>query len=119
MRSVKIEVTKLKQKISENREKHIKDFNEALAGFKQERIVCLKKAIKAAKADKEVDLHVLFEPAPFSYEKEYNKVIAMLNATVDEVVELQANEFAQFFMDEWHWKQDFLANSMKYSKSVV
>jgi len=38
----------------------------------------------------------------------------MLEASLDEELELSANEFQQYMQDNWSWKRSFAMSSAKY-----
>jgi hypothetical protein len=45
---------------------------------------------------------------PTSHIKEYDRVLDMLEASLDEEFELSDKEFSQYVRDEWSWKTDFI-----------
>jgi len=125
MRSVKVKRTELLQKIKINKEKHVKEYQETVANYILEAMKQIDEQIeklvsRKAEIDAEETLelpHVSFRlPMPQNHEKDYEQVIQMLQMSVDEELEIKADEFACYVMDDWDWKQDFLAVSANYKK---
>ncbi|MBA2774756.1 MAG: hypothetical protein H0U36_12045, partial [Nocardioidaceae bacterium] len=36
---------------------------------------------------------------------DYDRVLTMAEMSVEDVIELTADDFAMYVMDQWHWKQ--------------
>lgn len=43
-------------------------------------------------------------PDLFDARPEYDRVLAMLAMSTEEVIRLSASEFSQYVLDEWHWR---------------
>jgi hypothetical protein len=123
MREVKVKTAELLEKVKANREKHIKEYEEAVAGYKEAATEAVEKAM--AKLKKQIEdlqegevLHlaaVVFDlEVPQNHEKDYDQVILMLEMSVDEELSIKADEFACYVMDDWDWKADFLKMSDTY-----
>jgi hypothetical protein len=116
MRSVKIDKKKLLGIVRENKEKHIVAFNESVEDFKA-------LAIKITAANLELansgDLAKISKAksipqAPTSHEKEYERAIRMLELSVEKEIEVEEDIFNQLVLDEWAWKNQFVASSALY-----
>jgi len=127
MREVKVRRSDLLEKIKANREKHIADYKEAVAGYKQAALAAIDDGV--AKLRKQVDeldqdevmalTPVYFELAvPQSHAKDYDQVIAMLEMSVDEQLTIRSDEFAMYVMDDWQWKAAFERTKLSYSGNV-
>jgi hypothetical protein len=116
MQKVKIKRGELMAAISANREKHRAIFLEAQEGYRLEVVAELERRLQDARSGKRI-IRAIALPEPMDYTAEYNRVIRMLEMSVDEIVELSATEFDQFVMDNWAWKQMSLANNVRYTKS--
>ena len=57
-------------------------------------------------------------PVPRDQTKQYDRVIAMMEDTSQGEVELSGREYAQYMMDDWDWKSDFLASTVAYSETA-
>lgn len=116
MRTVKVKVSELLGKIKKNREAHRAVFLEACEGYREKSIAELEKMLAEAKDGKRIRRYVeLVEPMDMT--KEYDQVIAMLEMSNDDVVELTHTEFQNYVQDDWSWKEQFTANNTRYLKS--
>lgn len=128
MQSVNVKKEELLEKLKANREKHIADYKEACKGY----VVAVKEALEAGQtaiADRlvvlgaegvdDLNLHrISFDVLqPKSHEKAYNQVIQMLEMSVDDELNLEADQFACYVMDDWDWKRDFDNASLHYAKN--
>lgn len=116
MRSVKINKEELLKIIRENKEKHIRDFNEAVVDYKTAAIKLAKEHIALAETG---DLNKIAKikampSQPTSYEDSYNRAIRMLELSVEEVIELEDTIFNQLVLDEWTWKNQFTVSASLY-----
>ena len=112
MESVKVNKLELLKIVRENKEKHIKEYNEAVNDFKLAVIKICNENMEIVESGK---LDVKFMPAkPTSYEANYARAIRMLEMSVDDTVELDQYEFAKLVQDEWEWKQAFSTSNSAY-----
>lgn len=116
MRSVKVEKLELLEIVRGNKKKHVKEFDEAVKDYK-------KAAVKVAKEHGELaktgDLDQIAKirampQRPTSYEKDYDRAIRMLELSVEDTIELEEDIFNQLVLDEWTWKNAFVASSALY-----
>ena len=113
MKMVRVDKGNLLSKIKENRAKHSEAYEQAVAGYREELVEKLKEMLKDAKAGKDVPGHVGLQ-APQHNLKDYDRAIAMLEASLDSELELDQTEFSNYYMDEWHWKDHFTAMNSTY-----
>lgn len=111
---VRVRRSELLEKVKENRSAHRKVFEEALLGWEEAVTKRLQQMIKNAKDKKKFELQVGL-PQPQDHTNEYDRVIAMLELSVDEEVIIDHRQFAQFYLDDWGWKGDFIANASTYT----
>ena len=117
MDSVKVDKAKLLEIVRENRNKHRKIFEEALEGYRKQAIAELDSMLADAKAGRRIRRSVsLIEPTDQT--SDYDRVIRMLEMSVDEFVVLQEHEFAQYVLDRWNWRKQFLMSSSNYSHTA-
>jgi hypothetical protein len=102
------------KKLQENRDGHRDLFEEALEGYHLAVVEHLTQALKDAKAGKKYTVNVHL-PQPQDHTKDYDRTIAMLDMSLDEELELTSVEFAQFVLDDWGWKGDFIQTSAMYN----
>lgn len=119
MNSVKVDRKKLLKIVTENKEKHITDFNESVEDYKAA-------VIKLAEANLELvktgDLEQIarckpMPGKPVSYENNYTRAIRMLELSVDKEIDVEEDVFNQLVLDEWAWKNAFVASASLY-KSI-
>jgi ribosomal protein S28E/S33 len=85
---------------------------------KAEALEILEKHIRAIKTGRvaRVQVHI---PEPQDYTREYDRALKMLEISVDDIIELDEETFAQFVMDDWDWKRQFLNSTASYSASAA
>lgn len=114
MNQVKVSKFELLSKVIENRETHITEFNESHEAWVQScKEFHIKQIESLQKHNKELDINKPLRP--HSYANDYDRVIAMLNMSVDAEITLTSKEFEQYVMDNWAWSESFksLASSYK------
>jgi hypothetical protein len=116
MNSVKVNRKELLKIVSDNKEKHIKDFEESVADYKAA-------TLKLAEANLELvktgDLEQIAKTKPMpgkpvSYENNYTRAIRMLELSVDKEIDVEEAVFNQLVLDEWSWKNAFVASANLY-----
>ncbi len=140
-RTVEVNRVKLIETLESNREKHLKEYKEAMEGYKSILLTKIEEAYTEAKkqikneydrikakvgklTDEDIarqrDSVVLLDgivvemKVPRSYVKEYDAAIDMAKWDVRETLELTHAEFTCFVRDQWDWKSGFEAVSMLY-----
>ena len=116
MKNVKMNRLELLKIVKENATKHVHDYDEAVQDYK---IGVLKVAgtnLKLAKTG-ELEKFAAFQrmPAtPVNYADNYTRAIRMLELSVEDTIEVEEHIFNQLVLDEWGWKQSFVAQSALY-----
>ena len=140
-RMIEVNRDELVARLKFNREKHIEDYDEAMAGYKSVLLSKIDMAFADAKKhldkqyektrsrilaftdadiEKQRDVFTLIEDitvemkVPRSYAKDYDAAIAMAEWDVRKTLELTHAEFTCFVRDLWDWKSGFEAISMIY-----
>jgi hypothetical protein len=111
---VRCKRSELLEKVKENRSEHRKVFEDALAGWEDAVVKRLATMVKNAKDKKKFELQVGL-PQPQDHTNDYDRVIAMLELSVDETVVIDHRQFAQYYMDDWGWKNDFITTASTYT----
>ena len=116
MKTVKIQKLVLKNILETNKKDHRSIFLEAQEKYREKVIAALDKQLSLARSGEKFDLHALFHEhiAPQDYTKEYNKVLRMLELSVDDVIELTSAEFENFVQDKWNWTSAWSASNSSY-----
>lgn len=132
---VSVEKSQLLKIVKKNKEKHDFIYNEAVNGYNEAVNNYLKKvssegerikklAVEYAKAESHglkfdktglylVDCHV--PSAPVSYAYEYEKTIKKLELATAPKISLQDAEFNRYVMNNWEWRDSFLASNTVYA----
>ena len=97
-REVSIEKSKLIEKIKENRDIHIKEYDEAVIAYKKEADIQLKKLTKNLK-DGVLTLRLNLV-TPVNRSSEYDKVIEMFEWEIADIVKLTQREFNEYTHDD-------------------
>lgn len=116
-RTMKFEKKGLLSTIRLNRADHRKILTEALKGYKNKAIKVLQEHLNNVKKGLRIPSMIEISK-PSDHTKEYDRIIAMLERTNQEEVELTDREFGQFVMDDWDWKHEFLITNAIYSASA-
>lgn len=115
---VRINKNELLTTLKKNRDEHREIFLEALDGYHKAAVKALEDRVAEAKQNKKISLAFrLIEPQDQT--KQYDRVIKMLEMSVDEIVELTQSEFAMYVMDDWNWTGQFLASNSTYSAKAA
>lgn len=116
MHSVKVNRIELLGIVRQNCEKHITEYNESVEDYKKAAINVAQKNLELAQSgDLDQIAKIKGMPQkPVSYEKEYNRAIRMLELSVEEVIDVEQDVFNQLVLDEWAWKNAFVASSALY-----
>lgn len=117
-RSVNVSRLELLAKLKENLEQHRKEYQEALAEFRQRLLDDLKLAHKkVSKVEDVMDLQNFSFNLPFpqNHEDDYVDVIEMLEMSVDETINLDSQAFKAYIKNEWHWQGQFRNAKMAYA----
>ena len=144
LRNRKVEVNRLKliETLKSNKDKHVKEYEDAKAGYKSALLTKLDAAVEDARksiekqytkrkeeigaiTDEDIENqqdYVQLLPAvtvqmkvPRSYAKEYDAAIDIATWDVRDTLELSNAEFTCFVRDEWDWKGEFTATSKMYA----
>lgn len=116
MKSVKMNKAELLDIVRANKEKHIKDFDEAVQDYIK-LVVSIAEdnmVIADTKALEQYNKLKLFPVKPISYEDSYTRAIRMLELSIEKEIEIDATTFNQLVLDEWQWKQSFTTTVASY-----
>lgn len=103
--------------IRKNRENHIKEYEEAVVGYKLVAEKLLRTNIRNLKYGEKVKDLQVYLAAPQNYTSVYDGVIRMLELTCTDIIKLDASQFSNFVMDEWDWTQNFKTVNSSYATS--
>ena len=142
-REIEVNRVRLIETLTENREKHIKAYREALAGDKAAAAAKLKEDAQAARDQLEknvnrvaieietfdperpnrfADTTVLIQqfimtlPVPRCYASAYDAAIDIAKWDVNDTITLAYSEFNCFVRDQWEWTEDFSVTNARYTR---
>jgi hypothetical protein len=120
MQKVKVKTNILLNKLRENKEKHIKEYNEASKNWKIKTTEALKKfhqeSLQRLESSDRIEyIHFSCPVKPISHETDYILAIEMLEFSVDQELELTQQEFKTYVQDEWNWKHEFTTVNSAYT----
>lgn len=118
MKAIRVSKAELLKTLQTNRDNHRKIFEEALEGFRKAVVRELERRLEIAKANKRVDLYIQLTQ-PVDQTKDYDRVIGMLNLSLDTEIELSETDYSCYVLDDWTWKKNFLTSNAFYSKTAA
>jgi hypothetical protein len=104
MNKVTVKREALLDTIRSNRDAHRAEFLRAQDGFRARAIEELDRRLADARAGRRIALLIQL-PEPQDHTVDYDRVIRMLEMSINQEIELTAQEFDQFVMDNWSWAQ--------------
>lgn len=118
--SVTVGVNGLVDTLRRNRVLHQKEYEDALHQYLLElRILLVEKCEVALQAVSAEELDPSFNSIqlqkPASYLESYNRVIGMLEMTVETKIEIDEDQYREYVMDEWGWSHNFKSLNATYA----
>ena len=116
MNAIKMNRLALFEIVRANLKKHVSEYTEAVDDYKTLVLNIAESNLALAKTGDLTNLDKIKQKPnkPVSYEVSYNRAIRMLELSVDEIIEVEEDVFNQLVLDEWHWKQSFVASNTMY-----
>lgn len=99
-REINVKKEDLIQKIKENKENHIKEFDKAVVAYKEEAEKQLMKELARLNTDGALDIK-LDLITPVNNADNYDKILQMFEWEQNEIVKLQQDEFREYVQDEF------------------
>lgn len=115
MNSVKMNRLELLKIVKENATKHVADYDEAVIDYMAAVIKVAKANLKIANTGEMSKFTFQKMPTtPLNYADNYTRAIRMLELSVEDTIDVEEHVFNQLVLDEWGWKQQFVAQSALY-----
>lgn len=124
---INVDRKKLVETLKTNRQTHIDDHKEALEGWVRSRRSIIAQATHVIDTDDEEQFLkalanlsnrlVETQHRPVEHTENYDLAIGMLELSVDDTVELTAQQYRELVKDDWTWKSSFMATKNFYSAS--
>lgn len=111
-RMIKVDKSALINKIKENKENHIKEYEKAVVAYKKEALKQLKDQVEKVEGGSlkaRLDL-----VSPVNSADNYDKIILMFEMEVEHIVELSQSEFNEYIHDETHFAISSKMSNMTY-----
>lgn len=106
------------ESVQKNRDAHRAIFEEALEGYKKKAIDTLEAHMERVRRGDVYSLRVSY-PEPVDHTRDYNRLLKMLELTVDDQIEITETQFAQYILDDWDWKRQFITTNSAYSATAL
>lgn len=103
--------------LRQNRANHQHIFDEAVEGYRKEAIKQLNEAIDRIKTGSLTRVYFSI-PAPENHTADYDRAIRMLELNQEGTVVLNESDTAQYVMDDWGWRNQFIASNKYYSATA-
>lgn len=114
MKQVTVRRDELKAKIQANRATHRAQYEKAIEGWAQEVTQLLQDDIDALRRGVRRRLTAT-DPMPTDHTQDYDRVLAMLEMSIDDTQTLDEQTFRQYVLDDWQWKSNWVASNSKYN----
>lgn len=111
-RMIKVNKKKLINKIIENKENHIIEYDKAVIAYKKEAIKQLEQQMEEVKKGSlKAKLNLI---TPIDNRENYDKILDMFKWEEDEIVELEQSEFNEYVQDETQFALQAKMSNMSY-----
>lgn len=115
MHRVRVQKKELSDRVAANRDRHREQFSKGLELYKAAVIAELEVWMERARKGKRVRARTALV-APEDHTQEYDQLLDMLAMSVEDEIELTAQEFAQYVRDDWGWKRQFTNTMLNNSR---
>lgn len=113
MRDIKVPVEKLREIVQQNRDNHRAIFDKVFGVYQERAETELARLMVDLKSGRNVRLMVTL-PAPEDHTEDYDRVLRMLDLSVDTTIALSEEDVAQYVQDDWSWKRQWNATNASY-----
>jgi len=114
MKNVTLAKAELIAVITSNQLTHNQEYAEMMQAFKVE-VATETKAMIEFNASREKDFRTSIDVRePMSHNDEYDRILSMLNMSVDDNITLSQEEYRQYVLDEWSWAGMFAMSKTRY-----
>lgn len=118
MNDVTVKKADLIAKVSANRAKHRAIFEEAVEGYRIKVVAILEDHIEQIEQGHVQRVYVSL-PEPSDHTGDYDRVLAMLDMSIDDDIEIDDVSFGKYVMDDWTWKNEFIGTNAMYSETAA
>jgi hypothetical protein len=101
-----------------NRADHEETYNEAVIGYRKRTEQVVANALDAIRSGRQYNVFInLSEPS--NQLKTFDRVIRMMEMSVDEAIDLTEAQFLSYVMNEWDWMRSFASSNAMYSAKAL
>lgn len=118
MKTVKVKKSELLDIVQKNLAEHESIYEEAMAGYQRELLKVIDELRSKVVAGEQIS-HSIGLTRPTSHKKSYIQAIKMLKMSIDSEIELDEIAFANYVMDDWNWKDNFILSNSFYSQKAA
>lgn len=118
MNDIKVKKSELLDVLKKNRKQHRQIFLEATEGYRKAAIAELDSMLADAKDGRKIR-RSLSLTEPQDQTRDYDRAIRMMEMSQDDIIELDESDFAQYVLDDWSWKRQFLFSNSAYSATAT
>lgn len=117
MQTVKVKKDELLTKVKANREEHRNLFLKAQEGYRKLVIKELDQMLADARDGKPIRRSISLAE-PVDHTQDYDRVIAMLEMSTDDIIEMHSTEFDMYVLDKWEWSRMAMLTNTQYASNV-
>jgi hypothetical protein len=118
LRTVRINASELRNKLVENRAAHTADYEKAFVVYRDDVVAALKARLESVEHREPFNLYFNLR-SPEDHTADYDRVIAMLNMSVEKEVDLSSDEFNCYVLDNWEWAENAKMLNSSYSSRAI
>lgn len=118
MQAINVKKNDLLAVLQKNRDEHRDIFIEAQTGYRDAVIAELDSMLADARSGKKIRRSLTLVE-PMDQTADYDRVIRMMQMSIDETIQLQEHEFQSYVLDQWQWKKQFNASNSNYSPKLM
>jgi hypothetical protein len=113
-----VDKAKLLTVLHANRGQHRAIFEEAVEGYREEAVKQLEDYLARIKKGSLKRVYISI-PVPEDHTADYDRTIGLIEMGQEALVSLSDDEYRMYVLDEWDWKQHFLASNSAYSVTAA
>lgn len=102
--------------LKKNRDVHRSIFLEAQVGYREAVIKELDSMLADARSGRAYRKVVRLEE-PQDHTRDYDRIVKMLEMSIADDVPISETEFAQYVLDDWGWKDQFIGTASSYTNN--
>lgn len=114
LESIRVKREELLKRLYTNRASHRHEFTRALEGYKRVVLTKLEESLADARAGRKyISKFYLVEPV--DHTSDYDRIIDMMQMSLDDELWLTQTEFSTYVRDDWQWKEQFTSTNASYT----